>query len=156
MTEQKDLRTRMLDSAKDAGADYAYYARKEDENLSRDDVAQALADKVVRPDEIAAAFLKGADIPWNAGADITAGGIAANEVEERETLPDDASAVQRATSALDLIVRYGGIDGDHHKTWVLDQVVRRLTGSAYEEFVAWARSDGHDPDAYNWDTGIAP
>lgn len=29
--------------------------------------------------------------------------------------------------ALALIFRYGGIDGEHHKTWLLDQVVRTLT-----------------------------
>jgi len=27
------------------------------------------------------------------------------------------------------IFQYGGIDGDHHKTWVLDQVVRILKGT---------------------------
>lgn len=28
--------------------------------------------------------------------------------------------------AMSFISRYGQIDGDHHKTWVLDQVVRYL------------------------------
>ena len=34
----------------------------------------------------------------------------------------------RIKRALDYAVRYGGIDGDHHKAWVIDQMVRALTG----------------------------
>ena len=64
---------------------------------------------------------------------------------------DDAKA-----AALELIHRYGGIDGGHHKQWVLDQVVRLLTGDGYDE---WVREtcDGKDgPHTYEWDTGIPP
>src|SRR5579883_1673955 len=32
--------------------------------------------------------------------------------------------------ALEYILKYGGIDGEHHKTWVLDQVARILCGTA--------------------------
>lgn len=31
--------------------------------------------------------------------------------------------------ALEYITCYGGIDGDHHKTWVLDQIARILHGT---------------------------
>lgn len=60
--------------------------------------------------------------------------------------------------ALELILRYGGIDGDHHKQWVLDQVVRTLCVdvSTYNQ---WVRDycDGEDgPETYSWNTGIAP
>jgi hypothetical protein len=34
----------------------------------------------------------------------------------------------RIKEALDVMVRYGGTDGDHHKAWVIDQAVRCLTG----------------------------
>ena len=37
--------------------------------------------------------------------------------------------------ALELAFQYGQIDGDHHKTWVIDQMVRILTGDKYNEFV---------------------
>lgn len=82
--------------------------------------------------------------------------------------------------ALEYIHRYGGIDGSHHKAWVLDQVTRILNGApidirlarwsdgksefrcevgaskAYEQFVKNA-CDGEDgPDSYRWDVGIAP
>lgn len=58
--------------------------------------------------------------------------------------------------AIGLIVRYGGIDGDHHKAWVLDQVVRVLAQDSYDEIVRNA-CDGEDgPNTYEWDVGIAP
>jgi hypothetical protein len=53
--------------------------------------------------------------------------------------------------ALDLIRRYGGIDGDHHKAWVLDQVARLLAGHGYDRLVEDVRAAG-----YRWDEGIAP
>lgn len=63
----------------------------------------------------------------------------------------------RIKKALDIIARYGGNDGSHHKQWVLDQVVRALTVNGYKE---WCRewSAGEDgPDTYGeWDTGTAP
>jgi hypothetical protein len=43
--------------------------------------------------------------------------------------------------ALELAVRFGGIDGSHHKAWVIDQMVRVLTGHKYEEFVREACDD---------------
>ena len=39
---------------------------------------------------------------------------------------DDASA--RIAKALEYAGRYGTIDGSHHKAWVIDQMVRALTG----------------------------
>ncbi len=63
---------------------------------------------------------------------------------------------KRMSTALNLIVRYGGIDGAHHKQWVLDQVLRVLSGEKYDELVAYA-NDGEDgPATYEWDEGIAP
>lgn len=46
--------------------------------------------------------------------------------------------------------------GDDGETWVIDQVVRLLTGSAYDGFVTWARAGEDGPDTYEWDTGTAP
>lgn len=74
-------------------------------------------------------------------------------------------------NALEVIRRYGSIDGEHHKTWVIDQVVRALLGcksgseyesiqyvknAAYEEFVIEQKSGENGPDTYDWDDGIAP
>ena len=64
---------------------------------------------------------------------------------------------KRIKSALSLAWQYGQIDGDWHKTWVIDQMVRALCGSQ-EEYVKWVEAyeapDGQD--YYEWDTGIAP
>jgi len=63
---------------------------------------------------------------------------------------------EKIQSALDLAIRYGGIDGAHHKTWVIDQVIRILAGDKYDEIVREA-CDGEDgPNTYEWDEGIAP
>jgi hypothetical protein len=67
-----------------------------------------------------------------------------NEVKEAEQ------------SALDIIMQYGGIDGAHHKDWVLDQVVRKLTGDDYEKWVADAKSGEDGADTYGYSEGIAP
>ena len=69
----------------------------------------------------------------------------------------------RIQAAIDVIVKYGGTDGAHHKDWVLDQAVRTLTGcteevtsEAYQAVVAKA-CDGEDgPGTYEWEVGIAP
>jgi hypothetical protein len=86
----------------------------------------------------------------------------------------------RTKKALEFAVRYGGIDGAHHKTWVIDQMVRALTGcpmvekqavdvngepytyqdqgesDEYLKLVADANDGENGPDTYEWDIGIAP
>jgi hypothetical protein len=62
----------------------------------------------------------------------------------------------KINEAIELAVGYGGIDGDHHKMWVIDQIVRILAGDEYDEIIRKA-CDGEDgPDTYDWDVGIAP
>lgn len=61
----------------------------------------------------------------------------------------------RIKKALDVIERFGGIDGEHHKTWVIDQVVRALV----RDYPAWVieHTAGEDgPETYDWDVGIPP
>lgn len=58
--------------------------------------------------------------------------------------------------AIDLAIQYGQIDGAHHKTWVIDQMVRILAGSEYDEIIKHACSGEDGPNTYEWDTGIAP
>lgn len=65
----------------------------------------------------------------------------------------------RAALALTYILQYGGIDGEHHKAWVLDQVVRALTGEHYAPFVAHVQGDYDEEEEefeYSYDEGIAP
>lgn len=58
--------------------------------------------------------------------------------------------------ALEIAVRWGGIDGDHHKAWVIDQMVRALAGDGYEALVADAKNGEDGPETYEWGVGIAP
>ena len=74
-------------------------------------------------------------------------------------------STDRINNALDMITRYGGIAGDHHKSWVLDQVVRILTGTK-EGYEAWIKQyegervydieEEKEITEYAWDSGIAP
>ena len=58
--------------------------------------------------------------------------------------------------ALDLAINYGTIDGAHHKMWVIDQIVRTLTGKHYKAVIE-ASCNGEDgANTYEWDEGIAP
>lgn len=60
---------------------------------------------------------------------------------------------------LQLIMSYGGIDGDHHKQWLLDQIVRVLTETRMDGYEGWVKQYqcGEDgPETYEWDTGTAP
>lgn len=54
------------------------------------------------------------------------------------------------------IARLGKIDGGHHKAWVIDQMVRALTGDRYEEWVRDVCAGEDGPETYDWDCGIAP
>jgi len=63
---------------------------------------------------------------------------------------------ERVKDAISLAVAYGGIHGDHHKAWVIDQMVRKLAGPDYEKIVAEAEAGEDGPHTYEWDVGIAP
>lgn len=66
------------------------------------------------------------------------------------------SSIVGTIKALGIANQYGGIDGAHHKAWVIDQMVRAILGEHYE---AWVKvfCDGEDgPNTYEWDEGIAP
>lgn len=82
----------------------------------------------------------------------------------------------RIDNALKVATRFGGIDEDHHKAWVIDQMVRALTGCStprgrgvaddvfggfeeseeYREFVRKTREGEGGPETYDWKTGITP
>jgi hypothetical protein len=90
------------------------------------------------------------------------------------------SSEERIKKALEIAVEYGGVEDTHHKDWVIDQMVRALTGCPIlqrevidnggirrnckvqgesEEYVELVKRacDGEDgSDTYNWPTGIAP
>ena len=63
---------------------------------------------------------------------------------------------RKIDNALDIAREYGGIDGDHHKAWTIDQMVRALTGTKYEDWVKKTCEGEGGPDTYKWYEGIAP
>ena len=63
---------------------------------------------------------------------------------------------KRISRALDVLLKYGDIDGAHHKTWVIDQAVRALTGDTYEETIRKICYGEDGPNTYGWSEGIAP
>jgi hypothetical protein len=69
----------------------------------------------------------------------------------------------RIEAALDLAIRFSGIGGDHHKAWVIDQMVRALCGckdgvanAEYDKLVYEAKAGEDGPETYSWDEGITP
>ena len=58
----------------------------------------------------------------------------------------------RVEAAIDVIVKYGEIDGAHHKQWVLAQALRHLLGERdYKAFTETCEKHGAP-----YDEGIAP
>jgi len=55
--------------------------------------------------------------------------------------------------AVEFAERFGMIDGEHHKQWVIDQMLRKLLADGYDE---WVVKMNADPEYSAWDTGIAP
>lgn len=62
----------------------------------------------------------------------------------------------RIFEALEIAADYGQIDGDHHKAWVIDQMVAALLGEQYGEWVANYCAGEDGPNTYFWDEGVAP
>jgi hypothetical protein len=110
--------------------------------------------------------------------------LTAGEQHRAEYWADHASRdipelLDRITRALEY-VDSGQVDGEHHKAWAIDQIVRALTGcpivtrtavdthgeryeypsqgesEEYRRFLAAYRAGEDGPDTYHWEEGIAP
>lgn len=75
---------------------------------------------------------------------------------ECDTLGHKEDPAKKISRAIALAKQYGGIDGSHHKQWIIDQMKRILLGPDYDEWQAQynevSRRDGYG----EWDEGIAP
>jgi hypothetical protein len=73
-------------------------------------------------------------------------------LDGKEPLRDAMGRIGRA-----LVIAERGMNGDvHYKQWVIDQMVRMLTGIQYN---VWKRYVEMGPNAlriYHWDKGIGP
>ena len=63
---------------------------------------------------------------------------------------------KRIDAAVDIAIRYGGIDGSHHKAWVIDQVLRKLLGKQYAAVIKASCAGEDGPDTYEHDVGVPP
>lgn len=64
--------------------------------------------------------------------------------------------MDKVTKALAVAYKFNGVDGAHHKDWVIDQMVRELTGENYPLWVENYCTGEEGPNTYTWNTGIAP
>lgn len=62
----------------------------------------------------------------------------------------------KVENALEIIERFGGFDGEHHKTWVIDQIARALLVNKYNDWVVAMKNGEDGPNTYEWDEGIPP
>lgn len=76
------------------------------------------------------------------------------DIANKLTIANESA--ERREKAIDLAVQYGGTDGEHHKAWVIDQIVQIIAGNDYKRIVADARDGEDGPETYKWDCGIAP
>ena len=63
---------------------------------------------------------------------------------------------EKISEAVKMAVRYGQVDGTHHKAWVIDQMVRILCGNDYEQTIRDSYDSEYGSETYGWDEGIAP
>lgn len=76
------------------------------------------------------------------------------ESGEREFIIEDLEKYQKAFDKTFLLIEeWAGIDGSHHKQWLIDQIVRSMLGTGYD---GWVKSYNDDEDYEDWDVGIAP
>jgi hypothetical protein len=78
-------------------------------------------------------------------------------MEAYREMSEHARAMEGEINAALLVARqYSQIDGAHHKAWVIDRMVRALTGDGYEAWVREHKAGVHGPDTFEWDEGIPP
>ena len=65
---------------------------------------------------------------------------------------NDNNKQETIDKAIAIAIQYGGIDGSHHKAWVIDQMLRTLAGDNYQQLIEEEYTDQGD----EWSTGIAP
>jgi hypothetical protein len=64
---------------------------------------------------------------------------------------------ERINKAIEVAFRYAGIDGSHHKMWVIDNMLQQLLGDSYDSWIAEYEGDPDDENNYyEWDRGTAP
>lgn len=63
---------------------------------------------------------------------------------------------QKINRALEIAFENAVVDGAHHKDWIIDQMVRALSGTDYDRLIADYCSGDEGPSTYEWNIGEAP
>lgn len=63
---------------------------------------------------------------------------------------------QARNKAIGIAEQYAQIDGEHHKMWVIDQMLRELLGNSYDAWLEDYNQYSEENDYAKWDCGIAP
>ena len=74
------------------------------------------------------------------------------EVVAAVSVPRDRLGLPDA--AADVATKYGMIGGEHHKQWVIDQMLRMMLGD--KDYDAWVKHMNSFEDHPAWDVGVAP
>jgi hypothetical protein len=75
-------------------------------------------------------------------------------LSEAPTTQETDAAERSVNAAIAVAARYAGIDGAHHKQWVIDQMLRSLMGT--DEYASWRLDRDAEKDYEQWDEGVAP
>ena len=78
------------------------------------------------------------------------------DISEQRAFVDGHPANEAPVKALALLKRYAGFDGSHHKDWLIDQVVRVLSGENYDKWIVNYNDREDGPETYSWSEGIPP
>jgi hypothetical protein len=76
--------------------------------------------------------------------------------KEPSNVAEPMDAIQRRDAALSLAAQFGMSDEPYHKAWLIDQIVRVLSGAEYEAWVAERKAGVYGPNTNRWDVGLRP
>lgn len=84
------------------------------------------------------------------------GGLQPSEQPENKLNFPKLLLNEKEKNAIKILTQYGGVDGSHHKAWVIDQALRALTGDMYNNYIRMVKDGEDGADTYTWDEGVAP
>lgn len=64
--------------------------------------------------------------------------------KDRDFIKDQTDLTEGEIRAVEVVERYGWIDGGHHKLWCLHQMVKEILG--HKRYAAWANFHGIDTE----------
>jgi hypothetical protein len=62
----------------------------------------------------------------------------------------------KITEVIELCLDYGALNGSHYKMWIIDQIIRILSGDKYDALIKSYCKGEDGPNNYSWYTGVKP